>query len=91
MENPDSGVVGDNTEGDTFARGDLDGVTTDRVHQALVDRRVECGVVRGVVRRPLDDLELVSVQVARRLCQYGDQVKKHDSARTRGAFRRHRS
>lgn len=64
MEEPDTGVVGYDTEGDTFTGGDLDGVTTDGVRQALVDRRVERRVIRGVVSRALDDLELVSVQMA---------------------------
>ena len=64
MEEPRSGVVGDDAERDTLARRHLDGVTTDGVDLALVDGWVERWVVRGVVSRTLDDLELVSVQVA---------------------------
>ena len=64
VEDPDSGVVGDETEGDALAARHLDGVATDGVRLGLVDGRVQRGVVRRVVRRTLHDLELVAVQVA---------------------------
>lgn len=64
MEQPCSGVVSDEPESDTLAAGDLDSVATHGVGLALVDRRVEFRVVRRVIRRALDELELVSVDMA---------------------------
>ena len=76
MEDPRAGVVSDDTEGDTLTSRHLDGVATDGVGLGLVDRRVERRVVRGVVSRALDDLELVSVQVAAVRGQRGSVTKQ---------------
>lgn len=64
MEHPSSGVISDDTESDTVAVGDLNGITTDGVDLSLVDRGVQERVIRSVVLRALNDLELVSVQMA---------------------------
>lgn len=64
MEEPGSGVVSDDTEGDGGPRGDLHGVATHGVSLAVVQGRVELGVVGGVVLRAADELHVVSVQMA---------------------------
>lgn len=64
MEHPSSGVISDDTESDTVAIGDLNGITTDGVDLSLVDGWVQKRVIRSVVLRALNNLELVSVQMA---------------------------
>ncbi len=64
MEEPYSGVVGDDAHGDGLAGGHLDRVAAYGVRLALVQGRVQFRVVGRVVCRTTDELHLVSVQVA---------------------------
>ena len=64
MEEPDTRVVGDDTQCGGVHRGHLDSISSHGIFLALNDRRVECGVGGCVVFGSADDLHLVSMQVA---------------------------
>lgn len=91
MEHPSSGVISDDTESDTVAVGDLNGITTDGVDLSLVDGWVQKGVVRSVILRALNDLELVSVQMADIETLEKPNALRHRWVLTRGAFQHRRS
>jgi hypothetical protein len=64
VEEPDARIVCHEAECNTAAGGHGNGVTAGGVGLAFDDRRVESRVGGGVVGDAIDDLELVSVQVA---------------------------
>lgn len=63
VEEPDSRVVGSESDSGRSTRGNHDDVSRERVHLALDHGRVDGGVVRGDVERSVNDLEDVTVQV----------------------------
>ena len=64
MEEPRTGVVSDEPQSGRMHRQYLDCVTADRVSLTLLQRRVQCGIVRSVVTTTVDNLEPVTVKVA---------------------------
>jgi len=64
VEEPDTRVIGDDTQGDGVHRGHLHGVSSRGVLLAFDDRRVESWVSGRVVLGLTNNLHLVSVQVA---------------------------
>lgn len=66
MEEPDTGVVCDDTQCRGLPGGDLDGVATDRVGLSFDDRGIQRWIIGRVVLRPSHDLILVPMQMAER-------------------------
>ena len=64
MEEPGTGVVGNKSQGGRMHRQQLDRVTTHRVCLSLLQRWVEGGVIGGVVATTVDNLELMTVNMA---------------------------
>jgi len=64
VEKPGPGIIGDEPEGGRLHRQQLDCVTAEWVRLSLPQRRVELGVTRSVVIATVDDLKLVTVDVA---------------------------
>lgn len=83
VEQPCTRVISPPSDSGTSSRRNGHGIPSNRVYLVLVDRRVEFGIVRGVIHSLIDDLEVVAVQVERVETGVagGDEHERHPDAR----------